>query len=240
MATAPTPAPTPSQDEEAETDRLSIEAPVVLQALFESPPQDRPPHVLGGKRHAESLERFFSRPGLALSGPLKLLPFIPIDLPTGRPGVLFQAATTANTRGVLACFQRGDDDALRLDWPLFHESHDELLEQFLASEEDEPRWFHVCARRSHGLDLREDFRETHLTFDLQTSLDSKINAPGIVARNLPVGRFLQQATDWQVIYLARLLLLKKTLPDGRLALEILDCEGAGVSRPSQTALPAAR
>jgi hypothetical protein len=57
--------------------------------------------------------------------------------------------------------------------------------------------------------------------------------PGIVVRDLPVGRFLDQKTECRVIHMARLLLRSRTLESGLKCVEIIDCEGLGLaqSRP---------
>lgn len=213
--------------------RLSDEAPALLRSLFDGPPAERPARVLDGGRHAAALERFFSRPGLALTG-VRLLQIRPVDLVTGRQVVLFQAITTANSKGALARFHGDGGDAPRLDWPLFEETHDALLAGFLQENGDDPRWFHAGLRRSHGLDLPAAFREAHHIFELQMAPGDPLGVPGVVARDLPLGRFLDGRGEWRVSYLARLLLMRKTLPEGAQVLEILDCEGAGLRRSTQS------
>ncbi len=241
QSNAPTPSTTPSalpdpalaMDNEIESARLNGEAPEVMRALFEGPAEERTRHVQGGGQLAARLDAFFNRAEPVLPGALRRLPVNPIDLINGQPAVLFQATTSANSRGALARFLRGGDGVLRLDWGLFEETHDHELERFLQADTSTgPRWFQAGIRRSHGLDLEPEFGETHHVFDLQVAPGSLLGRPGVVARELPVGRYLNQNTDWRATYLARLLLSKRTLPGGVEVVEIIDCEGAGLSRAS--------
>ncbi len=215
--------------------RLNSEVPEVMRLLFDGPAQERMLHVHGGDLHADSLAAFFSRAEPVLPGGLRRLPVNPLDLVSGQAVALFQATSSTNRRGALTRFHQDPTGKLRLDWGLFQETHDTTLERFLESGADQPQWFHLGIRRSHGLDLPPGFRESHHVFDLQTEPANLLSLQGTVARDLPLGRYLNQRMDWQAIYLARLLLLKKALPGGGRALEILDCEGAGLSRPSTSA-----
>ena len=217
---------------EIDSARLTSEAPEVLRALLEGPAVERVRFVVGGERWADSVGAFFERSGPLQMAALRRLPVTPVDLVSREPAVLFQVATSANAKGALGRFLRGGDGGLRLDWELFQQTHDLELERFLstAAEGMEPRWFRVGIRRSHGLGLSEALRESLHVFDLQASPGGLLGTPGYVARDLPVGRYLNQATDWRAIYLARLLLLPRLLPDGTRMLEILDCEGAGLRR----------
>lgn len=230
---APIP-PIPGLDDEIEAARLNSEAPEVMRALFDGPAEERFRHVLGGDRFAARMSAFFSRPEPVQAGGLRRLSVNPIDLLSGRPVVLFQAATSANPRGALARFHRAGEGGLLLDWELFEETHDAELERFAQSGTGEPRWFHAGIRRNHGLDFQEAFRQMHHCFDLQAGPGALLDRLGVVARDLPVGRHLNQSTDWRATYLARLLLKNRILPDGTAIFEIVDCEGAGLGRLSES------
>ncbi len=227
--------PTPPPLDLAESARIDTEAPEVMLRLFTGNPDERPGCIDDSKRHSAGIAAFFDRAGgVRLEGGITRLPMNPIDLASLQPTPLFQAATSANPGGALVRFRRGSDDQLRLDWPFFQESHDKALPLYLETTDPAdatPRWFHVSMQRNHGLDFDAAFRETHLVFHLQTAPGGILGTPGIAARDLPVGRFLHQNTEWRIIYLARLLLLKKNLPDGTTVLEILD--GEGVARKAQ-------
>jgi hypothetical protein len=148
---------------------------------------------------------------------------------------MLQVTTSASPEaGALLRFRVSPDDRLLLDWPLFEETHEGALAQFVESETaTQSQWFSVGLRRNHGLDLDESARNLHHAFDIQAASKSLLGMPGIVVRDLPVGRFLDQKTEWRVIHMARLLLRSRTLESGLKCVEIIDCEGLGLaqSRP---------
>jgi len=118
------------------------------------------------------------------------------------------------------------------------ETHENALQSFITTNSSTgSRWFSVGLRRNHGLAFDTTQRELHHTFDLQASAKNLIEAPGIDVKDLPVGRYLDQKTEWQTVHLTRLLLRTRTLDSGLKCLEIIDCEGLGLSHTRPTLSP---
>lgn len=189
-------------------------------------------HVDQFAKHRLQIASFFERHPKIVAEAFQKVPVAPRDLQTGLPVQMLQVTTSANPEsGALLRFHISPDDRLLLDWPLFEETHEGALAQFVDSpSETSSRWFSVGLRRNHGLDLDESSRSLHHAFDIQAASKSLLGMPGIVIRDLPVGRYLDQKTEWRVIHMARLLLRPRTLDSGLKCVEIIDCEGLGLSQ----------
>jgi uncharacterized protein (DUF1684 family) len=112
------------------------------------------------------------------------------------------------------------------NWPLFAETHDKKLAQFITSKSDAPSWMHLSFRRSHAFELPEDQRSLYLAFIVQCSADGFGSTLVVVPKTIPLGRYLDRATEWTTVYLGRFMLQHRKLADGTDAIVILDCEGA--------------
>lgn len=218
-------------DPELERNILAAEAPDFIQRLFTSEAADRHLLLEGAPPNDPSLLAFFAREPPITIGAVRRLPVAPIDLVSGRADTLFQVITSANPVGALARIYRAEDGNLRLHWPFFIETHDAALNHYLKTDSPlEPTWFHVAIRRSHGLDLAADLRNTHFVFDVQASGGTQLGTHLIAAKELPPGRFIDQKSAWQTVFFCHLLLQKKPLADGTQVLEVIDCAGASLTR----------
>ena len=192
-------------------------------------------HVDQFAKHRAQITAFFERHPKIVAEDFQKVPVAPRDLQSGLPVQMIQVTTSASPEaGALLRFRISPDDRLLLDWPLFEETHEGALAQFVESKTaTQSQWFSVGLRRNHGLDLDESARNLHHAFDIQAASKSLLGMPGIVVRDLPVGRFLDQKTEWRVIHMARLLLRSRTLESGLKCVEIIDSEGLGLaqSRP---------
>jgi hypothetical protein len=189
-------------------------------------------HVDQFAKHRAQITAFFERHPKIVAEDFQKVPVAPRDLQSGLPVQMLQVTTSASPEaGALLRFRISPDDRLLLDWPLFEETHEGALAQFIESKtETQSQWFSVGLRRNHGLDLDESARNLHHAFDIQSASKSLLGMPGIVVRDLPVGRFLDQKTEWRVIHMARLLLRSRTLDSGLKCVEIIDCEGLGLAQ----------
>lgn len=182
--------------------------------------------------HTVEVAAFFAR-GTPVLRSVAFASATPLSLPGGKPVPLFQVVTDHCPTGALLKLSSKEDQELRLDWPLFAETHQLRLANFLETRPETPSWHHVGLRRSHGLDLPAEVRERHLIYDLQGSADGSVRCLAIAARETPLGRFLERETTWGKVYLARLLLQhRQDMSDFEIP-HILDCEGArtGASQP---------
>lgn len=189
-----------------------------------------------GEKAAPQVAAFFERHPALSATSFQKVPVAPRDLQTGLPVLMLQVTTSANTEGgALLRYHISENDRLLLDWPMFEETHENALQHYITSKEKSgSRWFTVGLRRNHGFELENSMRQIHHVFDLQASANSLLDVPGIVVRDLPVGRYLDQRTEWQVIHIGRLLLRSRALESGLKCVEIVDCEGLGLSH-SRTA-----
>jgi len=221
----------PPPDPALQLSILAAEVPDFIQTLFAAPDNARHRFLTGHTKDDPSLPTFFARTPTVTPIATKLLPVAPIDLVSGQPVALFQTTTSANPIGALARITRNSDGSLSLHWPFFQETHDTALNQYVGdTTANAPQWFHVGIRRSHGLDLPPELRDTHFILNIQASAGGLLSTHAIAAKELPAGRFIDQKCAWQAVYLCHLLLQKKPLADGTLALEILDCAGASLTR----------
>ena len=243
--TDPAPPTTPEQVPSMsplEIDTLSElvleQGPQVFRQMIASP-ETRLDCIDQGAKLGLQVAAFFERhPNLtALS--FQKIPIAPRDLQTGRSAFMIQVTTSASPQsGALLRYHITPDNQLLLDWPLFEETHENALQNFITTNSTTgSRWFSVGLRRNHGLALDSTQRELHHTFDLQASAKNLLEVPGIVVKDLPVGRFLDQKTEWQTVHLTRLLLRTRTLDSGLKCLEIIDCEGLGLSHTRPTLAP---
>lgn len=200
-------------------------------SVFNASEAERHRFLHGSSQNDPSLKDFFTRDPPVTLGALKRLPVAPIDLVKGGEVSLFQVTSSANPIGALARISRDPDGALKLHWPFFVETHDAVLNHYIETESlVQPAWFHVGIRRSHGVDLSEELRGTHFIFDVQASATGLLGTHIVAAKELPPGRFIDQKSTWQTVYLCHLLLQKKPLTNGNRVLEVLDCAGASLTR----------
>lgn len=225
---APLPIPT---DPSLDADILAAEAPEFIQTFFNAPESKRPALLDSRPLDDVTLSAFFSRNPPVKGNSIKKLPVAPIDLVSGQSVSLFQVVTSTNPLGALARITRSADGNLKLHWPFFQQTHDSTLNQYVKDNTaTAPAWFHVGIRRSHGLDLPSDTRNSHFVLDIQASADGLLGTHAVAAKELPPGRFIEQKSTWQTVYLCHLLLQKKTLSFGVQVLEVLDCSGASLTR----------
>ncbi|MBB5039293.1 hypothetical protein [Prosthecobacter dejongeii] len=199
----------------------------LLKLLLESATlEKRASAVAQGDEHQVDLQEFFGRDSPKLKA-LKPFEVMPRTLPGQEEVPLFQVMTDKNPKaGALMRLVPQEDGGFLLDWPLFAESHEHRLAQFLEKKSDQPGWYHVVLRRSHALELSEDVRSGHLVLNLQGSADGSVQCLSLVPSETPLARFLERETEWGSLYVARLLLQHRSLPSGEAAVVILDCEGA--------------
>ena len=225
------------QFEDAE---LLSEVPSVVERLFSGPAEDRQRCIIPTESDLDSMSAFFSKHGV-LDAVVEPLPVKAVLLATGQSVPVFRIGTRLNPGGGLARFERAEDGRLQLDWRLFEETHDLRLEAALKSTEAGPAWFTVGIRKNHGLDFDETFRATHHCFELQGAPRQSTVLKAAAPRERPVGRLLQEKTDWRIIYLARFLLQPRRSEDGTTYMEILDAEQetlrAGDNSKSQESMP---
>lgn len=230
---APMPAAAPAMsliEFEALSDRVLKEGEQIFRNLLADPVAGLT-FIDQSEKAAAQVAAFFERHPSLTATSFQKVPVAPRDLQTGQPVLMLQVTTSANTEGgALLRFHISEDDRMLLDWPLFEETHENALQHYINSNEKSgSRWFTVGLRRNHGLELDNSMRQIHHVFDLQASAKSLLDVPGIVVRDLPVGRYLDQRTEWQAIHTARLLLRSRTLESGLKCVEIVDCEGLGLS-----------
>lgn len=240
--TTPTPPELVPSMSPLEIDTLSElvleQGPQVFRQLIASP-ETRLDCIEQGAKLSLQVAAFFERHPKLTALSFQKIPIAPRDLQTGRPVFMIQVTTSASPQsGALLRYHITTDNQLRLDWPLFEETHENALQNFITTNSTTgSRWFSVGLRRNHGLSLESTQRELHHTFDLQASAKNLLEVPGIVVKDLPVGRYLDQKTEWQIVHLTRLLLRTRTLDSGLKCLEIIDCEGLGLSHTRPTLSP---
>lgn len=180
------------------------------------------------EEYSADVEEFFAKgkPQLRSFKPSNATPF---SLPGHETVPLFQVTTRENPNGALLRLVPQKDGSFLLDWPLFAETHQRRLGDFLEKKPTDPAWFQVGMRRSHALELSGEVRALQVAFTLQGAADSSVSCLGIAQKNTPIGRYLDHETEWSTIYLARLLLQHRKLEDGTWAVVILDCEGAATA-----------
>jgi len=237
---ASVPAKAPSEPEpeirRAEIPKLKIDlvaAGESAQKLFldlieATTPEARAALIALPEEFGADVEEFF------VSGKPELLSFkpsnaTPLTLPGQDPVPLFQVTTKANPHGALLRLVPQKEGGFLLDWPLFAETHERRLGDFLEKKPSEPAWFHVGLRRSHALELPEAVRSINVAFTLQGAADSSVSCMAVTQKDTPIGRYINRETEWSTIYIARLLLQHRQLSDGTPAVIILDCEGAATA-----------
>lgn len=198
---------------------------IFLDLIEAGTPEARAALIAQPEENGADVEEFFA------AGKIELLSFkpsnaTPLTLPGQDAVPLFQVTTKANSHGALLRLVPQKDGTFLLDWPLFAETHERKLAGFLEKKPAEPTWFYLGLRRSHGLEVPQASRDIHVAFKLQGSADGSLSCLAVAQKDTPIGRFLASETDWTDIYLARLLLQHRKLPDGTDAIFILDIEGA--------------
>ena len=201
----------------------------LFQALLDAKtPAERAALIAQPEDYAADLEGFFAiaKPKLISLKPSSVTPHL---LPGHQAVPLFQIKTESNPSGALLRLVPTPTGGFLLDWPLFAETHQQKLVQFLKTKPTEPAWFHVGLLRSHGLELPDDQRSIQIAVTLQCSADNSVTCMAVTQKNTPLGRFLDRETEWSTVYIARLLLQHRKLEGGTPAVVILDCEGAATS-----------
>ncbi len=199
-----------------------------LDLLEASKPEDRAKLIDQPDEHAADMEEFFAahKPHLLSFKASNATPqLIPGQLITP----LFQVTTKENKHGALLRLVPQKGGGFLLDWPLFAETHEGRLAQFLEKKSADPSWFQVGMRRSHALELPEAERGIQIALTLQGSADGSVSCLAVCQKDIPIGRYLARETQWNIVYLARLLLQHRKLADGTAAVVILDCEGAATA-----------
>lgn len=160
-------------------------------------------------------------------GQFKLAKVVPRMLPGQHQVPLFQLMTESNPKtGAFLRLAPQENGGFLLDWPLFAETVEGRLVRFLKLQSEEPSWFHVLLRRSHGLELAEEARAGQLCFSLHVNGQGPETSLAQVAMETPLGRFFEREVEWGEAYVSRLLLQHRPGTGGTNALVILDCEGA--------------
>jgi hypothetical protein len=182
--------------------------------------------IAQSEEHRVDMEEFFG------GGSPKLKSFKPADVtPRTLPGQelvpLFQITTDLNPKaGALIRGVPQEGGGFLMDWPLFAETHERRLDSFLEKKSEQPSWFHVVLRRSHGLELPEAVRAQHLCVNLQASADGSVQGVAVTPADTPLARFLEREAEWGTVYVGRLLLQHRPQAGGGSLIVILDCEGA--------------
>jgi hypothetical protein len=187
-----------------------------------------------GASHLDSVKTFFE----ALPGGLQPNGFDPnpshvIDLPEGKIVRLYRLTTAHNAKGALVRLIPEADGQLRLDWPLFEQTHASKFEQFIATPqspgESQAEWFTVLFKRRHDFELPETTRPSYLAFEAQGSLGSGGTKTLYLNKDLPAGRMLEARMKWEKIYLVDLLVGKAEI-GGESHHVVLDCAGTDTRR----------
>jgi hypothetical protein len=236
-AAIPTPPPSPTlpslslPEQHALAERILQEGTELFRQIL-AQPETRLDHIDQSEKVRSQVTAFFAHHQNLTAEAFQKLPVAPLDLQTGMPVYMIQVTTSASPdQPALLRFHIDSQNRLLLDWPLFEETHEKVLAAFIESPASPvSRWFSVGLRRNHGLEFDASVRDLHHVFDLQASAKSLLAAPGLVVRDLPVGRFLDLKTEWRTIHMARLLLRTRTLDSGQKCVEIVDCEGLGLSQ----------
>lgn len=224
-----TPGVVPVVREEAEVDLVEAgkAAEGLVKVLLGSSSLDeRLSTIAQSDEHRVDMEEFFGR------GSPKLKSFKPADVtPRTLPGQelvpLFQITTDLNRKaGALIRGVPQEGGGFLMDWPLFAETHDRRLNSFLEKKSEQPSWFYVVLRRSHGLELPEAVRAQHLCMNLQASADGSVQQVAVTPADTPLARFLEREAEWGTVYVGRLLLQHRPQAGGAPLVVILDCEGA--------------
>ncbi|MBL9179317.1 MAG: hypothetical protein JNM65_14740 [Verrucomicrobiaceae bacterium] len=229
-AIAPAASPVTLKAEPPDMTAVTADAKALVTEIFAADtPARRAACVHEAAAHEAEIGRLFGgaaaeRPKLRL---LARIPGFPLMLPGGQPVPLFKLVTSKCSHGALIRLETGEDGKRRIDWPLFHETHEAALQQFLRKDSTEDAaWFHVGLRPSHGLDIPAELRPKYLTFDVQAAAGSDPHFVACVERDSPLGRFMDRETEWGRSYLARLLVRKLDIQADAPCMVVLDCVGA--------------
>lgn len=197
-----------------------------LDLISASSQEQRARLIAAPEEYGADAEEFFATHKIELNS-FKLSSVTPQTLPGHEAVPLFQVGTTANLHGALLRLvpQKKDGEFL-LDWPLFAETHVRKLATFLEKPPADPTWLHLGVRRSHGLELPESQRDSLVALTLQGSADGSLACLAVAPKNTPAGRYLARETEWNEVYVCRLLLHHRRLEDGTPAIFVLDIEGA--------------
>lgn len=238
-ATAAAPAPGPLEPEvrraelpptpEADLVAAGLAAEGIITGLLTAKtPEERASFIDRPDEQSTDLEEFFQtqKPAFRALRPSKVTP---LTLPGKQAAPLFQVATSTDQAGALMRLVPQVDGSYKIDWPLFAETHDKKLAQFITSKSDAPSWMHLSFRRSHAFELPEDQRSLYLAFIVQGSADGVGSTLVVVPKTIPLGRYLDRETEWTTVYLGRFMLQHRKLENGSPAIFILDCEGAATS-----------
>lgn len=197
-----------------------------LDLISATSPAQRAKLIAAPEEHGADAEEFFATHKIELNS-FKLSSVTPKTLPGHEAVPLFQVGTTANLHGaLLRLVPQEKDGEFLLDWPLFAETHLRKLAAFLAKPPADPTWLHLGIRRSHGLELPESQRGSLVALTLQGSADGSLACLAVAPKNTPAGRYLARETEWNEVYVCRLLLHHRRLEDGTPAVFVLDIEGA--------------
>ncbi|MCB1227869.1 MAG: hypothetical protein KDK99_18775 [Verrucomicrobiales bacterium] len=212
-------------------DSLVQRVPGTLDPLFAPSTVDRRPYLHDADTALPRVEKFFARTPRPDIGPIERLKIAPLLLSTGERIALFRISTTTNEAGGLGRFYDVDpNEPLQLDWDLFEETHDEVLKNYLLdkSQHNESQWFQVGLRRTHGLELNEEQRETFHPFELQGAASGGVRVYAYCRKSLPIGKRLDELMDWSEVYLGTLLVGVEQMQTGEFRLMILDFRGSGL------------
>lgn len=212
-----------------DTQAFGSDAKALVNEFFAATtPEQRAACFHDGAKHSAEIEALFGpkSPQKIELRQLAHLPGVIQALPGGQHVPLFKLITSACPAGALLRLETDAEGKRRISWPLFAETHQEALGQFLRQDTDDPAWFHVAMRPSHGLDLPAAQRAKYLTFDVQTSAASEPHFIACVERDTPLARLLDRDSDWGKVYLSRLLVRKLDIVADSPCMTIVDCEGA--------------
>jgi hypothetical protein len=147
-------------------------------------------------------------------------------LPGNQPVTLVQVATEQNKSGAIMMVTQSQKNRFLLDWPLFRDSHENRLKQFVeAANSSEPVWLHVCLSRTHAVEYPEPIFSNHLHFSLQGSEDRSNFATVLTPKDSPLSRYLEREVKWSNIYTCRVLLQHRKMEGGQSAIILLMVDG---------------
>lgn len=223
LVTPPVPVVAPKRPQGT---RASVDNPdALIRSLFSAKSMEaRAELIAHPEDNRADMEGFFDRNPVALKA-LQPAGADLLSIPGQEASPLFQVVTDKNPKGALLRLVP-TAEGLRVDWPLFAETHERKLAGYLAEKKDQPAWFHVILRRSHGLELPEAERAQHLCLDVQASADDSVRCLAVVPKDTPLGRFFDREAAWGNVYVSRLLLQRQRGADELLGVIVLDCEGA--------------
>lgn len=151
----------------------------------------------------------------------------PLSLVSGQRIPMYKVVTSRNSSGALLQMTNNEAGKRTILWPLFRETHEGLLAQYITAKSREPKWFSVGLRRFHSFELPENARADFDAIDIDGSTDGSGHVVTFVAKESPLGRHFARHVEWEQFYYGRVLLSWMDIA-GEMRPALLDCEGSSI------------